>query len=171
MHSIKTNFDKILDLLKDILNEEIDTKGNYKRRGVVPGFSDLEVMALSLIAEYLSIDNENYLFSKLAAEYEHEFENIISRWQYNDRRKLLFEKTEQGKKPMAARLNKQADVFAIDTMPLEICKISREQRNKMGKKSIHHSPDKGYCAPQKYIFMATNYTVFVLHQELLNRWI
>lgn len=152
MHNIKTNFDKILDLLKDILSDEINEKGNYKRRGVVPRFSDVEVMALSLTAECLSIDSENYLFSKLVSEYQYEFENIISRRQYNDRRKLLFEKTEQARKLMAARLNEQADVFAIDTMPLEICKISREQRNKMGKESEHHSPDKGYCASQKKYF-------------------
>jgi Transposase DDE domain len=152
MHNIKANFDKILDLLKDILSGEINEKGNYKRRGVVPRFSDVEVIAMSLTAECLSIDSENYLFSKLASEYRYEFENIISRRQYNDRRKLLFEKTEQARKLMAERLNEHADVFAIDTMPLEICKISREQRNKMGKESVHHSPDKGYCASQKKYF-------------------
>jgi len=53
---------------------------------------------------------------------------------------------------MAERLNKQADVFAIDSMPLKICKISRGQRNKIGKESIHHSPDKGYCVSQKKSF-------------------
>jgi len=37
-------------------------------------------------------------------------------------------------------------------MPLEICKISREQRNKMGKESELNSPDKGYCASQKKYF-------------------
>ncbi|NIM37946.1 MAG: hypothetical protein GTN67_06715 [Hydrotalea flava] len=109
-------------------------------------------MALSFTAECLSIDSEHYLFSKLTSEYTVEFENIISRRQYNDRRKFLFEKTEQTRKLMAARPNKQADVFAIDSMPLEICKLSREQRNKMGKESVHHSPDKGYCASQKKYF-------------------
>lgn len=152
MHNIKTNFDKIVELLKDILSTEIDEKGNFKRRGVIPKFSDVEVMALSFTAECLSIDSENYLFSKLASEYTDEFENIISRRQYNDRRKFLFTKTEQVRKSMVSMLNKQADVFAIDSMPLEICKISREQRNKMGKESVHHSPDKGYCASQKKYF-------------------
>ncbi|NIM35120.1 MAG: hypothetical protein GTN87_06710 [Hydrotalea flava] len=118
----------------------------------MPRFSDIEVMALSFTAECLSIDSEHYLFSKLTSEYTVEFENIISRRQYNDRRKFLFEKTEQTRKLMAARPNKQADVFAIDSMPLEICKLSREQRNKMGKESVHHSPDKGYCASQKKYF-------------------
>jgi hypothetical protein len=152
MHNIKTNFDKIIDVLKDIIGDEINAKGNFLRRGTVPRFSDISVIALSLTAESLGIDSENYLFSKLATEYGNTFENMISRRQYNDRRKLLFEKTEQVRKLMVERLNKQADVFAIDSMPLEICKISREQRNKMGKESEHHAQDKGYCASQKKYF-------------------
>jgi len=152
MHNIKTNFDKILGVIKEIIGEEISEKGNYLRRGSIPRFSDIEVIALSLTAECLGIDSENYLFSKLHTEYLHEFENMISRRQYNDRRKLLFEKTEQVRKRLSERLNRQADIFAIDSMPIEICKISREQRNRMGKESVHHSPDKGYCASQKKYF-------------------
>jgi hypothetical protein len=152
MHNIRSNFIKILEVVKEILSDEINDKGNYRRRGTVPRFSDVEVITLSLTSECLGIDSENLLFSKLATEYVNDFENLISRRQYNDRRKLLFEKTELVRKSMAERLNKQADVFAIDSMPLEICKISREQRNQMGKESIKHSPDKGYCASQKKYF-------------------
>jgi hypothetical protein len=152
MHNIKTNFDKISEVVKDILGTEVNEKGNYLRRGVVPKFSDISIISLSLTAECLGIDSENYLFSKLDKEYKTAFENMISRRQYNDRRKLLFEKTEKVRKLLSARLNRQADVFAIDSMPLEICKISREQRNKMGKESEQHSPDKGYCASQKKYF-------------------
>jgi hypothetical protein len=149
MHNIRTNFTKIIEVIKDIIGAEINENGNYLRRGTKPKFSDIEVIALSLTAECLGIDSENHLFSKLNKEYLHDFENLISRRQYNDRRKLLFEKTETVRKSMAERINEQADIFAIDSMPLEICKISREQRNKMGKESAHHSPDKGYCASQK----------------------
>ncbi len=152
MHNIKTNFDKILVVIKDILGDEINEKGNYVRRGTRPRFSDIEVIALSFTAECLSIDSENYLFSKLNKEYKTGFKNMISRRQYNDRRKLLFEKTERVRKLMSEKLNRHSDVFAIDSMPIEICKLSREKRNKMGKESIHHSPDKGYCASQKKYF-------------------
>jgi Transposase DDE domain len=152
MHNIKVNFDKILEVVKDILKDDLTVQNNFKRRGVVPRFSDLEVIVLSITAESLGIDSENYLFSKLVTEYSHEFINLISRRQYNDRRKLLFEQTERVRKLLAARLNKQADVFAIDSMPLEICKIAREQRNKMGKESEQNSPDKGYSAAQKKYF-------------------
>ena len=152
MHNIKANFDKIIEVLKQIIGEEISEEGNYVRRGTKPRFSDIEVIALSLTAECLGIGSENHLFSKLNKEYLNDFENMISRRQYNDRRKLLFEKTERVRKLMASRLNMQADVFAIDSMPLEICKLSREKRNRMGKDSLTDCPDKGYCASQKKYF-------------------
>ena len=152
MHNIKVNFDKIIGVVKDIIGNQLNEKGNYRRRGTVPKFSDIEVMALSLTAECLSIDSGNYLFSKLYTEYKEDFKNLISRKHYNDRRKLLFNQTEDLRKLMAERLNRQTDVFAIDSMPLEICKLSREQRNKMGKESERHSPNKGYCASQKKYF-------------------
>lgn len=152
MHNIKANFDKIIEVIKEIIKEEINEKGNYLRRGSVPKFSDIEVIALSITSECLGIDSENYLFSKLNNEYGDDFKNLISRRQYNDRRKLLFGKTEQVRSRLSERLNRQADVFAIDSMPLEICKLSREARNKMGKESEKYSPDKGYCASQKKYF-------------------
>ena len=105
MYNIKTNFDKIFEVLKEITGDETDAKGNYLRRGTRPRFSDLEVIALSLTAECLGIDSKNYLFSKLTKDNVNDFDNLISRRQYNDRRKLLFEKTEQVRKLMAARLN------------------------------------------------------------------
>ncbi len=111
MHNIKTNFDKIIEVIKVIIGNEINEDGNYVRRGTKPKFSDIEVIALSLTAECLSIDSENFLFSNLNKEYQNDFENLISRRQYNDLRKLLFEKTENVRKLMAERLNRQSDVF------------------------------------------------------------
>lgn len=77
-------------VIKEILKDEIRAAGNFYRRGPQPKFADIEVLALSLTAESLGIDSANYLFSKLATEYKDAFPNLISRRQYNDRRKLLF---------------------------------------------------------------------------------
>lgn len=38
MLNIKTNFGKILVVIKDILGDEINEKGNYLRRGTKPRF-------------------------------------------------------------------------------------------------------------------------------------
>ena len=61
--------------------------GNVPRRGPVPKFSDLEVVALSLTAETESIDSEKWLFDNKLQEYKDSIPNLISRRQVNDRRK------------------------------------------------------------------------------------
>ena len=65
MHNLKTNFDKMLDICKETGKKHTNEHGNIPRCGVVSLFSDLEVLALSLTAEALSIDSENLLFAKL----------------------------------------------------------------------------------------------------------
>jgi hypothetical protein len=58
---------------------------------------------------------------------------------------------------MAEQINKQADIFAIDSMPLEICK----KEIKWAKNQYIIHPTKAIVHHKKDIFMAINYTVFV----------
>jgi len=148
MHCIRDNFNKIVTILKEILGEEFPVNGNLLRPGPKPKFTDIEVLALSLTAECMGIDSENYLFAKINSTYKGSFPHMISRRQYNDRRKSLFTWQEQIRDRLAKKLNALNDVFAIDSMPLEICKLARMERNKMGKDSHFDAPDKGYCASQ-----------------------
>ena len=67
---------------KDLVNAQ----GNILRLGVVPRFSDLEIVSLSITSEAMGIDSECLLFAKLN-EYRNEMPNLISCRQYNDRRK------------------------------------------------------------------------------------
>ena len=67
---------------KDLVNAQ----GNILRLGVVPIFSDLEIVSLSITSEAMGIDSVCLLFAKLN-EYRNEMPNLISRRQYNDRRK------------------------------------------------------------------------------------
>ena len=87
MHNLYAIFAKFLDICKMFSGDLVNEKGNIPRRGVVPKFSDLEVISLSLAAESIGIDSESFLFSKLN-EYKDDFSSLISRRQYNDRRKL-----------------------------------------------------------------------------------
>ena len=65
MRNWTANSVKILDICKHFSKNLVDERGNMPRRGVVPRFSDLEVIAFSLTAEKFSIDSESYLFSLL----------------------------------------------------------------------------------------------------------
>ena len=62
MHNFYAKYARIFDICKRFSKNLVNELGNVPRRGVVPKFSDLEVIALSLTAESLSIDSENCLF-------------------------------------------------------------------------------------------------------------
>ena len=48
MHNFVTMFGKILEICKKFAGNHVNEKGNVPRCGVVPTFSDLEIMALSI---------------------------------------------------------------------------------------------------------------------------
>ena len=117
------------------------------RRGVVPRFSDLEVIALSLTAEQFGVDSESYLFA-LLKEYQSDFPNLISRRQYNDRRKFTANLCEQIRKNIAQAIDAGEDVFCVDSKPVSVCRIARAKRCKLGKNDFAKAPSFGYCAAQ-----------------------
>ena len=51
MYNLYTKFVKILEICKQFSENLVNESGNVPRRGPVPKFSDLEVVALSLTAE------------------------------------------------------------------------------------------------------------------------
>ena len=55
MYNLYTRFVKILEICKQFSENLVNESGNVPRRGPVPKFSDLEVVALSLTAETESI--------------------------------------------------------------------------------------------------------------------
>ena len=101
MHNFIVKFGKILDIFKKFAGNRVNALGNVPRRGVVPKFSDLEVLALSATAEVFGIDSENYLFYRLRNECAQAFPHLITRRQYNERRKLTYCLGEEIRKDIA----------------------------------------------------------------------
>lgn len=151
MHNLKAKFNKILEQITPFAQKMVNSRGNIPRRGVVPKFSDLEVVALSMTAEALSIDSENLLFHHLH-ENRSEFPNLISRCQYNQRRKYLSDFTNAIRYNIAMRIDGGETYFLVDSKPLPVCRNSRASRSKMGKRNDALSPDFGYCATQQQYY-------------------
>ena len=152
MHNIKNTFDKFYKIILEILHPDIDKQGNFIKPGVVPKFSDTEIIALSLASECLSIDSENYLFGKLKTEYRDDFPNLIDRSQYNVRRRKLLQRIEFVRDKMANKLINQENIFIVDSMPVEVCKLSRSRRSKVCKENFETAPDKGFCSAQNSFY-------------------
>ena len=70
MYNLYTKFVKILEICKQFSENLVNESGNVPRRGPVPKFSDLEVVALSLTAETESIDSEKRLFDYKLQEHK-----------------------------------------------------------------------------------------------------
>lgn len=152
MHNIKRNFDKISQTIKSLNLDLFDQWGNIPKPGITPQFSDLEVISLSLTAEYMSLDSENWLFSKINSDFKDDFPHIIDRSRFNRRKRHLFYALESVRQKLATQFLEFEEYFIIDSMPLEVCRVAREKRAKICRESFETAPDKGFCASQNFYF-------------------
>ena len=141
MTNIVKNYLRVLEVISS-LNCELIYKSGVGRKQKM---SDLEVVALSLTAEFMSIDSENSLFKQLN---QAEIPNLIERSQFNKRRRKLFLFSEEIRTKLAKEFLEFEDYFIVDSMPLEICKFSRHSRIKICKEEFESAPSKGFCASQ-----------------------
>ncbi|MGP1535601.1 IS982 family transposase [Bacteroides heparinolyticus] len=147
MHNLYAIFAKFLNICKQVAGNLVNESGNVPKRGVVPKFSDLEIVALSMTSEAVGIDSESLLFAKLQ-EYKSKIPNLISRRQYNDRRKTTSFLCNTIRERMASEKDGGEEFFCIDSKPIETCRFARSKRCRMGKKNIEKAPSIGYCASQ-----------------------
>lgn len=119
-------------------------KGNIIRRSPAPRFSDLEVGALSMVAEAEEIDSENWLFESRLNECRHLIPNLISRRQFNDRRKTTSNLCEQIRGRIANHIDGGEGYFCIDSKLVEECRLARGKRCQMGRNGVFSvAPDLG----------------------------
>ena len=144
MNNLIENYNKILKVLR-----KIDKKENYHHQIRKPKMSDKEIIALNLTAEFLGIDSEHHLFRLLSTT---ELVGKIERSVYNRRKRFLMIYMEKIRVNLSEKFNQFEDYFIVDSMPLEVCKLSRGGRSKICKEDFRSSPDKGFCASQQMYF-------------------
>ena len=76
MHNLYAIFAKLLNICKQIAGNLVNESGNVPRRGVVPRFSDIGIVALNMTSEAVGIDSGSLLFAKLQ-KYKIEIPNLI----------------------------------------------------------------------------------------------
>ena len=145
MSNIVKKYLRVLEVISS-LNCELEFKSGVGRKEKM---SDLEVVALSLTAEFMSIDSENSLFKEINNQ---QIPNLIERSQFNKRRRKLFLFLEEVRIKLASHFLEFEDYFIVDSMPLEICKFARHNRIKICKEEFETAPSKGFCASQNNWF-------------------
>lgn len=122
MNNLNANYERILEVLRKISDERLHP---YQRRS--PRMSDLEVVGLCLTSEYMGVDSENHLFRMLPDGLASKIERSV----YNRRRRRLMPYLDKIRGSLAMHFNEFEDYFVIDSMPLEVCKLSRSSRSKV----------------------------------------
>lgn len=140
MSNLHLYYNQFLSLLHDL-----EPQDNFLGQIRKPKLSDKELIALNLAAEAASIDSELSLFSQLPIEISDKIERSV----YNKRRRRLSPKTQQLQMRIANTIIPHESYHLIDSMPLEVCKMSRARRSRICSKHPESAPDYGYCAAQK----------------------
>ena len=68
---------------------------------------------------------------------------------YNRRKRKLFFAIEFIRNELSKKFNEFENYFVVDSMPLEVTKLSRSGRSKICKESFYSAPNRRYCASQK----------------------
>jgi len=139
MNNFRANYNKILEVLKSITKKEQFLKQKRK-----PKLKDIELIAMNLTAEYMSIDSECQLFRVIPMD----LKNKIERSVYNRRKRKLFFALENIRKELFNKFNEFENYFVVDSMPLEVVKLSRSKRSKICKEEFYTAPNRGFCASQ-----------------------
>ena len=140
MNNFKANYNKILEVLKSITEKEQFLKQKRK-----PKLKDIELIAMNLTAEYMSIDSECQLFREISID----LKNKIERSVYNRRKRKLFFAIEFIRKELSNKFNEFENYFVVDSMPLEVVKLPRATRSKICKEEFYSAPNRGFCPSQK----------------------
>jgi Transposase DDE domain len=139
MNNFKANYNKILEVLKSITEKEQFLKQKRK-----PKLKDIELIAMNLTAEYMSIDSECQLFREISID----LKNKIERSVYNRRKRKLFFAMEFIRNELSNKFNEFENYFVVDSMPLEVVKLSRSNSSKICKEEFYSAPNRGFCASQ-----------------------
>lgn len=144
MDNFVANYEKILSVLQSNVK-----KTSFMKQIRTPKLSDLEIVVIDFTAQYMSIDSECQLFRVLKNT---EIQGKIHRTVYNRRKRKLAPFIEEIRCNLSKHFNQFEDTFIIDSMPLEVCKLSRSSRAKICKEEFYSAPDKGFCASQNQYF-------------------
>jgi len=132
-----------LEVLRKISNENLLS---YQRR--TPKLKDLELISLALTAEFMGIDSENHLFRQIPKTIKCKIERSV----YNRRKRRLANSINDLRMKIAKSFNEFEKFFIIDSMPVEVCKLSRSSTSKICKDVDYCYPNRGFCASQQMHF-------------------
>jgi hypothetical protein len=149
MYNFPGQVTKLIGILKDLFDQKLVDSQNFQKYPNKPKVSDLEVLAIGVVAECFQVNSENHLFTKLGSEFPDLFRNRISRPRFNIRRRRLQVYMEEALSLARSRYLSSEKVFIVDSKPLPICRLGRIPRLKVCKENPQVMPQLATCYAKK----------------------
>ena len=144
MHNFVANLHHFAELAKESLKDELDAFGNFQFYPRQPKISDIQLVAMVVLAEAEGIDSENLLFAQLKACHQEFYQSLPDRTNYNRRKRRLREKIDEIALYFSKKMTGPEDKYLVDSMPLPICRIARSKRCRIMRDDIGMLPKKGF---------------------------
>jgi len=118
MNNLIQNYEIILKELTNTCKHIATTKQIR-----LPKLSDLELVALNITAEYMSINTELQFFRWISDTY---LDGKIERSVYNKRKRKLFPYIEKIRETLSNKFSDFTEVFIVDSTPMKYAKSAEQ---------------------------------------------
>jgi hypothetical protein len=149
MHNLPAKIARIEALCKDIFEEKINLKGNFRFYPREPKMPDCQVVALWLCALCEGIQSENHLYHRLSLEHPALFALMPCRQRFNQRLKNLRLYIDALSCRMADFILDPSEDILIDSAKFPLCRFGRAPRLKICREQGDLMPSFGYSATDK----------------------
>jgi len=154
MHDLSLIYKNVRKHVRIQLKHYLVEGQNLKYYSNAPKMCDVDIISLAITAECLGIDSENLLWSKLKNDYQKTFPNLIHRTRYNWRKKILGTWIIKCAERWRSQIPMKDEICIVDSMPIPVCKISRERSSKVCRKPGNiKKANKGYSAVNKQYYI------------------
>lgn len=150
------------DVLKKLL---IDKK--LRKRGFKPSLSDSEMIAMEIIAEFLSIDTDKGAWEYFCNHWKEWFPKIGSRANFAKHAANLWRMTQQVQKELAKKLGAFSDSLHLaDGFPMPVCHFKRAYFSSV---FAGESAAYGYCASKEETYYGFKGNVIISSEGVITQ--
>jgi Transposase DDE domain len=170
MHNFTANLSYFIELAKECFKNDINDTGNFRFYPRQPKLSDIQLIAMSALAEAEGIDSENLLFAQLKSCHPDFYNSLPDRTNYNRRKRRLRDKVDEMASYFSAKMTDPSDKYLVDSMPIPICRIARAKRCRIMRDDLKMLPKKGYQPIDKQYYHGYKIHALTTHKGVITSY-
>lgn len=143
MHNLSAKISRILNLTKLAYATRFNEYDNLEIYSNFTKASDLLIVTLYMLMEFLNIHSECYFYNLLKTDAPEVFNQLTSRCNFNSRRRRLYPVVDEFAGFLATKICNKEDVYIIDSTPIEVCRFVRFPKLKIMQDQLDFTPTTG----------------------------